>query len=187
MAVYRAHTDEVLISLLQSGDSAALHELYERYWDKLFVTATMRLNNAQEAEDIVQDIMLRLWNNRTRIHIESSLNNYLATAVKYEVINRLAKLKRQQQYQQQSGITEADHTTTEMLDFYALQQRLSELVKALPEKCRMVFTLSREHGLSQKEIAEQMNISENTVESHMKKAIKSLRGKLKLLLLELFW
>lgn len=175
MAAYSSYSDEALISLLQAGERAAFDEIYERYWDKLFVTASYRLGSPYEAEDLVQDVMLRLWNNRQGLSLQATLGTYLAVAVKYEVINRLAKQKRVAGYKATAKLSEADHSTEQVLSFSALQQRLAVLVNALPEKCRMAFTLSRNEGLSQKEIAERMGISQNTVESHIKKAIRDIK------------
>lgn len=176
MRTLNRYSDEELVALLQMGERAAFDEIYERYWDKLFITATYRIGNPHEAEDIVQDVLLKLWNNHSHLSLQGPLKNYLAVAVKYEVINRLAKQKRQEVYKSSNSALEMDLSTIHYLDLAALQNRLDKLVKALPEKCRMVFTLSREHGLSQREIAEHLQISENTVESHIKKAIKNLRN-----------
>lgn len=186
-APYRTYADETLIALLREGEKKAFNEIYERYWNKLFVAACYRMGNPGDAEDIVQDIMVRLWSNRGTLIIKVTLGAYLATAVKYEVINRLAKQKRREQHNLLSSNIEADYSTERTLDFTALQERLAILVKALPEKCRMAFTLSREHGFSQKEIASYMDISENTVESHLKKAIKSLKTGLRNFIFNLFY
>ncbi len=187
MALYSKYSDESLALHLKSGEKGAFDEIYERYWDKLFVTAMYRLGNAQEAEDIVQDIMFKLWQNRSILSIQTTLGTYLAVAVKYEVINRLARQKRHEVYKLFADISEADHSTEHLLDLSALQERLSVLVNKLPEKCRMAFTLSREHGYSQKKIAEFMEISENTVESHLKKAIRELRAGLRQFLFTFFY
>jgi RNA polymerase sigma-70 factor (ECF subfamily) len=176
MSIYATFSDESLIFRLQSGERKAFDEIYTRYWDKLFVTAANRVGDLHEAEDIVQEVMFNLWKRRETISLQSNLAAYLAVAVKYEVLNQLAKKKRQslpdlpttQQLM-------ADYSTQQMLDFSALQQRLAVLVNALPEKCRLVFVLSREHGYSQKDIAKELDISENTVEYHIKNAVRALR------------
>ena len=175
MAPYNKYSDEVLFDLLRSGDKRAFDELYNRYWDKLFIVACQRLGSPLEAEEVVQDVMLHLWSRREAITLHSTLGGYLAVAVKYEVINRLARHRRLQQYRSSTLHSEADHTTQQFLDLSALQERLALLVKALPEKRRIVFQLSREQGLSQKEIAGRLQISENTVEAHIKKALQAIR------------
>jgi RNA polymerase sigma-70 factor (ECF subfamily) len=177
LGLYSEHTDEYLLQLLTSEGKDAFYEIYNRYWEKLFVVATYRVGNPHEAEEVVQDVMLNLWRRRHEIRIGYSLATYLAAAVKYEVIDRLAQRKRLQQFQTSAATTLSgiDRSTEDRLEFSALQDRLAKLVKALPQQCRLVFTLSREDGLSQREIAEHLKISENTVESHMKKALRRIR------------
>jgi RNA polymerase sigma-19 factor, ECF subfamily len=177
----KIHSDELLLGLFQSGNDTAFDEIYKRYWDKLFVVAARRLENLDEAKDVVQEVMFKLWQKRDTLSLQGYLSSYLATAVKYEVINKIVKRKNEGRYKLTSLSAKTDNSTQEYLDFSALEQRLSLLVKALPEKCRMAFTLSRELGMSQKEIARHMQISENTVESHLKKALKYLRANLRLL------
>jgi RNA polymerase sigma-70 factor (ECF subfamily) len=181
MLSYRKHSDEWLVTLFQSGDRTAFDEIYRRYWDRLFAVAARRLENLDEAKDVVQEVMFKLWQKKGSLSLQGYLSSYLAVAVKYEVINKIAKRKNEGRYKLTTLSAAADNSTQEYLDFSALEQRLAVLVKALPEKCRMAFTLSREQGMSQKEIAQHMQISENTVESHLKKALKYLRANLRLL------
>lgn len=177
MGLYSKYTDESLLQLLKSEGKDAFYEIYNRYWEKLFVVAGYRLENPQEAEEVVQDVMLNLWRRRQVIQVGYSLATYLAAAVKYEVIDRLAERKRLRQFQESAvkTLSAIDRSTEDLLEFSALQDRLAALVKALPQQCRLVFTLSRENGMSQREIAAHLQISENTVESHIKKALKRIR------------
>lgn len=175
------YTDDELIARVQADERWAFDELYERYWDKLFVTACNRLGTF-EAEDVVQDVMLSLWHKRKHLTLTSSLSSYLAVCVKYQVINWLARQKRITAYRSSELLAaDAVSSTEDYLDLAELQNRLLLLTNALPEKCRIVFSLSRNDGLSQKEIAAKMQISENTVEYHLKKALKDIREGLKLL------
>lgn len=187
MASYKSYGDEELVTLLQKGERQAFDEIYDRFWDKLFVTAANRLGDADEAEDLVQDIMLRLWNNHETLFIQISLSAYLAVAIKYEVINFLAKKKRYENYASSADLSETDNSTENSLQFKEIQSRLAKLVKSLPEKCQMVFLLRYEQGLSRKQIAEKMGLSQNTVVSHLKKAIKTLRTGLKSILFSFFY
>src|SRR5690606_7881948 len=110
----------------------------------------------------------------------SQLSSYLAVSVKYRVIKTLDKFYNQHKYIN-TLITNhqyVDNSTEEWLQFQELSEQLRLSIAELPEKCRMVYQLSRESFLSQKEIAAAMNISEKTVEAHMGKALKSLRTKL---------
>lgn len=171
------YTDHELLGLMRSGHESGFTEIYNRYWKRLLVIAANKTGDLDEAEEIVQDIFVSLWNRKTELVLTSSLNNYLAVSVKYRVIKSLAKQNLKSRFG--DGRTFhcdlIDDSTQEWLEFEELQQRLGELVAALPEKCRVVYQLSRDSGYTQKQIAEQLGISEKTVEAHLGKALKTLR------------
>ncbi|GAA4312910.1 RNA polymerase sigma-70 factor [Compostibacter hankyongensis] len=167
------------MGLLRYGDSAAFTEIYNRFWDKLFSVAVNKLDGDLElAEELVQDIFLDVWQRRKTLAITGKLSAYLATAMKYKVIDSRIKRKRAKDFLQNAALYPpiADTSTEEQLSFDELRDRLAALVKELPRKCRLVYTLSKEAGFSQKEIARRLNISEKTVESHLSRAMKLLRA-----------
>jgi RNA polymerase sigma-70 factor (ECF subfamily) len=174
-----------LISLLKTGDELAFTEIYNRYWKKLFTVAANKIGDLEEAREIVQNIFISLWNRRTQLEIRGALSSYLAVSVKYRVINVLDKKNNHQIYLDNLRISDIDDSTRQWLAFMELKDRLAELVAELPEKCRLVFVLSRDGGHSQKQIAEKLGISEKTVEGHLTKAIKSLKTGLNTFLLTL--
>jgi RNA polymerase sigma-70 factor (family 1) len=169
------YTDNGLFDRVAKGDEAAFTMLYERYWDKLFAVAANQLGDLAVAEELVQDVLLDLWQRRTSIQLTGELQAYLAVAMKYRVINVQARRKKFREYQQQAGQPVADHSTEHWLSFEEMKGQLAALVDRLPERSRLAYQLSREQGLSQKEIARVMNISEKAVEHNLARAIKSLR------------
>ncbi|QNK64867.1 RNA polymerase sigma-70 factor [Pedobacter sp. PAMC26386] len=171
------HTDEELIILLKDNNEAAFTELYNRYWSKLYRVAYNQLKITEDAEEIVQDIFIDIWKRRESIQLISSLNNYFAVAVKYKVIKILAKQNHQHKYSKETLHVNSTHdnSTQELLEFDDLKEQLSKLVDQLPAKCQRVYKLSREEENSYKQIAEKMNISEKTIESHINKALKYLK------------
>jgi RNA polymerase sigma-19 factor, ECF subfamily len=177
MPANSTHTDQELLELIRQNDEDAFAALYLRYWEKLLITAMHRLGNPDEAREIVQDLFCALWKRRVSLRVESSMNTYLAAAVKYEVFKRLAAKNRQLRYRQQvfRDWQEADNDTLDLLKANELQSQLEILVKALPEKCRIVFRLSREKGYSQKQIASELRIAEKTVEAHLGNALRKIR------------
>lgn len=177
MRPYELYQDEQLLPLLRDSDDAAFTEIYHRYWERLYVVAMHRLDEIDEARELVQDIFYHLWKRRDTLHLTYSLNTYLSAAVKYEVLNRLATRSRKQRFQRYlSRHWREDAWETEnRLQYNELQTQLASLVNALPEKCRIVYELSRESGYSQKKIAAELGIAEKTVEAHLSSALRKIR------------
>jgi RNA polymerase sigma-70 factor (ECF subfamily) len=169
------YTDESLVALMKEGNQAAFTALYERYWKKMVVQAYMKVQRGEDAKEIVQDVFLDLWNRRSKLELEHSFHTYVAAAVKYRILRWLAKEKNEQFKRSKLSVADNDSTTQEWLDFQHLRQELEKAVQQLPDKCQLVFRLSREAGLSDKEIAQELQISPKTVETHLSRALKSLR------------
>lgn len=179
MNSYTERSDRDLIVLLKGDDELAFTELYNRYWKKLFIVAANRLTHLEDAEEIVQDLFATLWHRRHTLDLTSELAHYLTVSVKYRVIKLLDKYYNQRRYINAIlSNDKVDNSTQEQLAFDELREELAAYVNQLPEKCRLVFRLSREDGYSQKQIAETLQISEKTVEAHLGKAFKTLRAKL---------
>jgi len=171
-------SDQCLLNLLKSGDDRAFKFLYDKYWNKLYSIALQRLDDQFEAEEVVQDIYTNLWKNKENLNVETEFSRYLSGAVKYETINRLVK----RMYRQKSvdHVTESMYTTDDYdvhdkIDLQSLLNNVDETIQKLPAKCKIVFTLSRNEYRSHKMIAEQLQISEKTVQKHITSALKLLR------------
>ena len=171
-----SYSDGELMELLRSGDEAAFTDLYRRYWERLYVVASHTLGS-HEAEEAVHDVFLRIWKMRDTIIIRESLQQYLAAAIKYEVINRLRKqVRRRQLFNRfEQGTVVSNDPTGESIREKELIAELETTIRTLPEKCQIVFRLSREQGYSHREIAKKLGLSENTVESHIRRALHTLR------------
>lgn len=179
MTLYRTYTDEALAQLLTKSDHKAFAELYERYWEKLLFIAGKKLGDLYEAEHIVQDLFLDLWNRRTELDIQHTIGGYLVVAVKYRIINAQAKRYKKAVRHSENifMLPQHDNSTEHWLTFRELQDNLHHQLARLPEKCALAFSL-RDDGLSYKQIATEMNISEKTVEMHISRAFKVLRTSL---------
>lgn len=169
--------EKELLTLLRDSDEAAFTQIYNLYWKSCFYTAAQKLQNLSEAEEVVQDIFLDLWRRREGLQITNCLASYLAVCVKYKVINILSRRHRASKYLEHAAVTTtgSDLSTEHNLRLHEITDQLMKETSKLPEKCRMVFQLSREQGFSQKQIAQRLNISEKTVESHLSKALRTLR------------
>ncbi|MDR2272986.1 MAG: RNA polymerase sigma-70 factor [Sphingobacterium sp.] len=178
MIELKTYTDTDLTTLMAQGDHDAFTEIYKRYWKRLFHIASLRLNDPEEAEEVVQNIFVTLWDRREKLEITTSLNAYLAMSVKYRIIKVLDKHYNQQKYVESITKSILDDSTQQWLEFLDLKEILEKTVAELPEKCQLVFRMSRDRHMSQKEIARELDITEKTVEAHIGKAIKTLRKKL---------
>lgn len=184
MEQYKLHGDQELVRLMQNGDERVLVEIYNRYWDKMLAVAFNRLGNQEEAEECVQDVLYKLWKLRSDFSLAKiELSNYLARAIRNQSFNILdqryrARLK-SELYTPSADINNL--SPERELILRELQQQIDNSINALPPQCQLVFKLSRQDGLSNKEIAEKLNLSENTIKSHLKKANRDIQGNMTLL------
>jgi RNA polymerase sigma-70 factor (ECF subfamily) len=182
MADTQTYSDEELVAHLKEDRESALSELYNRYWDRLLSVAINRLGIEAEAEECVQDVFVSLWRRRHEIELRYSLSTYLWVAVKHQVINRLDNRYAKRTLRTTELVDETIvPSSEEQLLEKELREQIAATVSRLPEKCRMVYHLSREEGKSNKEIAEELNISEKTVEGHVTRALRDIRTDLTLL------
>lgn len=184
MGQYTSYGDQELVHLMQNGDERILVEIYDRYWDKMLSVAFNRLGNQEEAEECVQDVLFKLWKLRDDFCLTKvELSNYLARAIRNQSFNILDRRYRER-LKLESYAPEKDInllSPERQLIIRELQEQIDQSINALPPQCKLVFKLSRQDGLSHKEIAEKLNLSENTVKSHIKKANRDIQGNINLL------
>ena len=189
MAQYKFYGDQELVRLMRSDDEHVLVEIYNRYWDKMLAVALNRLGNQEEAEECVQDVLYKLWNLRHEFSlIKGELSNYLARAIRNQAFNVLDQRHRARlKSQNYTPVEDIDLLSPEReLMIRELQQQIDDSINALPPQCQLVYKLSRQEGLSNKEIAEKLNLSENTIKSHIKKANKDIQGNMGMLISLMF-
>lgn len=138
------------------------------------------LRNRDTAEDIVQEVFIKIWQKRDEIKIESTLKGYLFKAVANAALNELQRIKKFQYHTEikEDQLPSVDPVSHES-DQGFLEQKIQEALDDLPPKCKVIFTLSRYENLKYKEIAEQLDISVKTVEAQMGIALEKMRLKLK--------
>lgn len=178
MTNYSTYSDTKLLELLKEDDEVAFYTVYKRYWDKLLVIAGKRLNDKEEAEEVLQDVFLNLWRRKNTLELRKGFDNYFAVAVKFEIINRLAK--RARETSRNKNLSYQSYTSediSERFDLKILEKQLEHTISSLPPKCQLVFRLSRESGYTNKKIAEELNISDKAVEKHITQALKILRSR----------
>jgi len=178
---YKEHTDLELMDLLKNGDEIAFNEIYDRYWKLLFAVAASKLNDFTDAEEAVQDIFADLWKRKAKIVLTYSLKSYLAGAVKYRVYEALGHRQRLLEKKAALMGSTRELMTNSVEEAYRLKILQEEILQAanqLPDKCRLIYKLSRENGYSNKKIASVLSLSEKTVENQITRALHFLRKKL---------
>lgn len=186
---YSSLSDHELYSCLAHDDEEALSILYQRYWKRMLYKALLKLESDSDAEEVVQDTFMDIWSSRHRIEIKHSFQTYIAAIVKYKVMAKMAANKKII-YQSTAHIDQfevSDNSTQQWLHFSDLRTEIENAVKMLPEKCQLIFRMSRDRGMSDKQIATQLDISQKTVEAHISKALKSLRNAIKFIFTRLFY
>ncbi|MBE9601392.1 RNA polymerase sigma factor [Pedobacter sp. MC2016-24] len=179
MTAYNNLSDSELTILLKAGDVKAFDEIFERYSRVLYVYARNMIRDTDEAQDLVQDIFTSLWDHAAKLELRSSLSAYLYSAVRYKFLNLVSRRKVRSDYAEafQALIDEGDYSTDHYINEKELIALIEKEVVKLPQKMREVFELSRNAGLSHREIALQLGITEKTVKNHVNHALKILRGK----------
>lgn len=169
-----------LIQRLNNNDELALASIYNEYWEIMYLGAYNLVKNKQVSEDIVQDVFVNIWKKRGGLEIKVSLRSYLYTSTIYKTYDYFRKNKSAIRVDLLENFNERvqnSNPETKLMD-KELQDYLEAVINELPEKCRVVYNLSRNEQLSHKEIAVKLNISTRTVEGHITKALKVLRKSL---------
>jgi RNA polymerase sigma-70 factor (family 1) len=182
-------SDEKVLALLKEGQERAFDCLYIRYRNKLVGVAFARTRSKEQAEEIVQDVFVDLWQKRETLVIHHTFSAYVFTAVKYKVLDHIARLKVKDRYvQEMEKFSAAALNVTELqIDFNELDYHLNKSINDLPEKCREVFRMSRFEHYTVNEIAARLNVSPDTAKYHIAHALKTLRQNLRHLYVLCLW
>jgi RNA polymerase sigma-70 factor (ECF subfamily) len=161
--------DNEIIERIKQGDVEQFESLFRSL-----------IKDRDNAEDIVQDLFFRLWQDKEKISVESSLNGYLFRSVHNRCIHHIEHDKvvarhAEEMLYRQSGTQESP---SDILHYKELQARIARILEKLPERCGKIFYMSRFEGLRYSEIAEKLSISIKTVESNMGRALKEFREEL---------
>jgi len=180
MSFTNKYTDVELVERLQNNEEGALTIIYKEYWEIMFLAAYNLVKDRSVCEDIVQEVFISLWQRREKLQIKVSLKSYLYTSTVYKVydhFNKNKKMAKDELFDNFENKIETSNPETKLMH-QELIHYLDSIIETLPDKCKEVYKLSRENMLSNKEIAEQLNISQRTVEGHISKALKILKESL---------
>ncbi len=169
-------SDQQLYALIANGNERAFYDLFEKYWEVLFTISARLLKDKDLAKDVVQEVFTSLWVNRLDKQIEN-LAGYLKRAVKFASLKELRDNKMLDMETLDVG-HDMHIVETDQLEYDETEEAVKKAIEELPERTREVFRMSRFDHLSNKEISEQLGISQRTVETHISNALKQLRDTL---------
>jgi RNA polymerase sigma-70 factor (family 1) len=171
--------DQELFTSIKEGNEKAFEALFRAYYPFLCMYCTRLLKDASAAEEIVQELFVKLWEKRSQTTIDTSVKNYLFRAAKNHCLNYIKHSHIKNEYnrkmleESESSSPETEEPDTDLI------KTIEKSISSLPDKRREIFRLNREEGLKYREIAEKLNISIKTVETQMGLALKTLREKLR--------
>ena len=176
MAFEKEYSDEHILNLLPTNDSLAMELMFHKYYTYLCKTVMRVLNDEHTAEDLAQEVFFDVWRKRAGINVTTSLPGYLRRAAMNKTLNfiRDRKIKWDDEDQLALKPTNEVNVVSE-LEGKDLERSIHAAIDLLPERCRLVFTLSRFEGMSNQQIADELGISVKTVENQIGKALKLLR------------
>ncbi len=166
--------------MFKEGQRSAYEELYNRYWALLFNHARKMVQSDEDAKDLVQDVFSVFWLDGPSLELQTTLSAYLYTLVRYKVFNLIDRKKVRSNYLSslESFIKKNEYSSEYRIREKQMEELIDKEISALPPKMREVFELSRKANLNYREIAEKLNISDNTVKKQMSNALRILRSRL---------
>jgi len=174
------HDDYCLVQLLQKGNVVAFDSLFEIYSPKLFGFSMKYLKNESEAEELVQDIFVQVWEHRQTLKTEYSFKSYLFTIALNQIRRYFNKKAISLRYLE-SIQNDPDQTINEIIrkdEYESTLQQINFIIGQMPPRRREIFTKRKLRGKSSKEIAEELNISAGTVDNQVSEALRFIRSRL---------
>jgi len=175
----KSHND--LIKLLKKGDMRAFDAIYERYCKRMYGFVIRYIKQEEDAEEIVQEVFLKIWESRKKIDTYSSFDSFIFTIAYNTTISLLRKRVNEKKYlehlQLRQQITNADEIIDE-IHFKQIKEQFKSSLNKLTPRQKEIFLLSREEGFTHEEIAKKLSISPNTVKNHLVTTLAFLRSEI---------
>ena len=172
-------SNQELLILLREGDRVAFYNIYERYCKRLYGFVLRYIKQEADAEEIVQEVFIKVWEARTKIDVYSSFESFLFTVAYNATISLFRKRVSEKKYlehlkslQQSEYVPDAANE----IHFNELNEKVQALLNELTPRQKEIFQLSREEGLTHEEIAKKLDISVNTVKKHMTNTLAFLKS-----------
>jgi RNA polymerase sigma-70 factor (ECF subfamily) len=169
--------DSEILRRIRQGDQGQFESLFRSSYISLVRYAKTIVKDHDTAEEIVQDLFFRLWQDKEKIKIESSLNGYLFRAVHNRCLHWIEHNRVVERHARDAEFSQTRNVEnpSEIIQYKELQSKIAEILARLPERCGRIFCMNRFEGLKYAEIAEILSVSIKTVEANMGKALKEFR------------
>jgi len=172
--------DTEIIRRIRNGDTGQFESLFRSSYVSLVRYAKTLIKDHDTAEEIVQDLFFKLWQDSEKLNIESSLNGYLFRSVHNRCLHHIEHVRVVERHAEEMSYrqTESQESPSDILNYKELQEKVARILEKLPDRCGKIFTMSRFDGLKYTEIAEKLSVSIKTVEANMGRALKEFRKEL---------
>ncbi|MGK0363820.1 MAG: RNA polymerase sigma-70 factor (ECF subfamily) [Saprospiraceae bacterium] len=177
MNILTLKEEKILLQRIKESDDTAFRQLFDAYYKYLTVTAYRYLHESEKAKDMAQDAFVELWNRRETLTITFGVKAYLRQAVVNKCLNYIKREKRID-FSENALLPETPTApeATDNLEYEDTRKTVQDAIDTLPERCRIIFCMSRFDEKSHKEIAAELNISTKTIENQITRALKTLRS-----------
>lgn len=189
MRIYNNISDNELVAFLREGDAAAYTEIYDRYFQLMFVFAYKKLRDEELAKDFVQELFVKLWERREAVSEENNFRAYLYVALRNRILDYFSHQNVEAKYIDFLSSYYSD-ISFQNADFKIREKQLADYIekqiKTLPPKMQLIFKMSRKQFLSHKEIASELKTTENNVTTQITSALRILKTKLNRIVIFMF-
>jgi len=177
--VKNGSSNKELLPLLKEGDMIAFDAIYEIYSSRLYRFVLRYIKFETDAEEIVQEVFIKIWEAREKIDVYSSFESFIFTIAYNSTISLLRKRVHEKKYLEHLKTSQQFDNAPDSINeiqFKELSEKIDSLLNKLTPRQKEIFLLSREEGLKHEEIAKKLNISSNTVKNHIVKALAFLKS-----------
>jgi RNA polymerase sigma-70 factor (ECF subfamily) len=171
--------EQLLIRELRRGNAKAFELLYKRYHARLYNFCMSIIRNKQDAEGMVQEVFIAVWENREKLDENKSFSGFVFSIAKNKALNRIKQnLSRQVYLEYMQMENQVQNDMVSDIESRELMDYLLKTIQELPDKTKQIFLLSRNEGLTYKQIASRLDVTENVVDHEIRKSLKYIRDKL---------
>lgn len=172
------HIDNNQLQRIATGDEQAFRQLFEQNWGQVYGVAFAFMKSEAIAEEVVQDIFLKIWLKKEQLIDVEKPVSYLSAFIRNHILNELRKKTKEETFRKRllEYFQQQNYSPEEQLLLKESESIINAAVSTLPPRQQLIYKLSRQQGLTQDDIAHQLHISKNTVKSHMNKALHAIRN-----------